>query len=63
MKVRMLRHVTSYVQVRDLEPGQIYDINDDRAEQFIANGMAEPIAEEHAGVLEAAALREPRRRG
>lgn len=62
MKVRMLRHVTNYVQVLELEMGQVYDINDDRAEQFIANGMAESI-EEEAGVLEAAALRSPRRRG
>lgn len=60
MKVRMLRHVTAYVQVRDLESGEIYDINDDRAEQFIANGMAELIAE---GEYEAAALKAPRRRG
>lgn len=58
----MIRHVTGYVQVQDLEPGRIYDITDDRAEQFIANGMAEPIADETAD-LEAAALRGPRRRG
>jgi len=62
MKVRMLRYVTSYVQVRDLEPGEIYDINDDRAEQFIANGMAELIAEGDLD-YEAAALKPPRRRG
>jgi hypothetical protein len=63
MKVRMLRHVTAYVQVRDLEMGQVYDINDDRAEQFIANGMAESIEKDGPVMLEAAALREPRRRG
>lgn len=62
MKVRMLRYVTAYVQVRDLEPGEIYDINDERAEQFIANGMAELIAEGEVG-YEAAALKAPRRRG
>jgi hypothetical protein len=63
MKVRMLRFVGSYVQVRDLEPGQIYDINDDRAAQFIANDMAEPIADDESVGVEAAALRAPRRRG
>lgn len=63
MKIRMLRHVASYVQVRDLEPGQIYDINDDRAQQFLANGMAESIEDEDVVTLEAAALRQPRRRG
>ena len=62
MKVRMLRYVTAYVQVRDLEPGEVYDINDDRAEQFIANGMAELVAEDEVG-YEAAALKTPRRRG
>jgi hypothetical protein len=63
MKVRMLRFVGSYVQVRDLEAGEVYDINDDRAAQFIANGMAELIADDEAAMLEAAALRPPRRRG
>ena len=62
MKIRMTRFVGSFVHVQDLEPGQVYDINDGVAEQFLANGMAELI-DEASTDLEAAALRAPRRRG
>lgn len=62
MKVRMMRFVGSFVDVRDLEPGEVYDLSESKARQFIDNGMAEPADEEDSR-LEAAALRAPRRRG
>jgi hypothetical protein len=63
MKVRMRQFVGSYVQVRDLQPGEVVDLNPDHAEQFIANGIADPIDDEKTPELEAATLSAPRRRG
>lgn len=64
MKVRMTRFVGSFVQVRDLEPGQVVDLSERDAQQFIANGMAEPVASDAADhLLEAAAMPAARRRG
>lgn len=63
MRLRMLRYVGGYVEVRDLEPGHVYEIADDRAAQFITNGMAELVEDGEDAGLEAAALRSARRRG
>jgi len=66
MKVRMTRYVESFVQVRDLLPGEVIDLPDGTAAQFIANGMAEsvePVGDPKGGLLEAATLGGPRRRG
>ena len=62
MKVRMTRFVGSFVQVRDLEPGEVVDLLPAVAEQFIVNGMAVPADPDGAN-LEAAALQPARRRG
>lgn len=63
MRVRMLRWIGGYVEVRDLEMGRVYEIADDRARQFIDNGMAERVADVDEHDLEAASLRTARRRG
>lgn len=63
MRVRMTRYVGGYVEVRDLEPGHVYEIADDRAAQFITNGMAVAADDAAESDLEAAALRSARRRG
>lgn len=62
VRVRMRRRVADFVQVLDLEPGETYEVRPDVAEQFIANGMADP-AEALDGDLEVAALWGGRRRG
>jgi hypothetical protein len=63
VRVRMRRAVESYVQVMDLEPGEVYSLTPAAAEQFIANEMAERVEAGEADELELAALRPGRRRG
>ena len=63
MKVRMTRYVESFVQVLDLLPGEVYDLKDSVAAQFLDNGMAEPADRAEAPTLESAAMAPPRRRG
>jgi hypothetical protein len=67
MKVRMTRFVGSYVEVRDLEMGTVYDLADERAMQFIVNGMAVAVEDgddaRAPSAPEAAALQPARRRG
>ena len=63
VRVRMRRRVSDFVQVIDLEPGAVYELRPEAAEQFIANGMADPAEGAEAEVLETAPLRAGRRRG
>jgi hypothetical protein len=62
VRVRMLRHVAQFVQVLDLEMGEVYELTAEKAEQFVANGMAERV-DTKGKRLEAAALGDPQRRG
>ena len=63
MRVRMTRYVESFVQVVDLLPGEVYDLKESVAAQFIDNGMAEPVDGFEPTDLESATLKSPRRRG
>ena len=60
-RVRMLRHVSQFVQVLDLEMGEIYEVTEAHAEQFVINGMAERVDAKKK--FEAAALESAQRRG
>lgn len=64
VRVRMRQAVEHFVQVMDLERGAEYDLTATAAEQFIANGMADPVEREAEALgFEATALRPARRRG
>lgn len=65
MKVRMIRYVESFVLVRDLRPGEVIELPEAAATQFLDNGMAVPLdgRAERDERLEAAALTPARRRG
>ena len=62
IRVRMRQAVDDFVQVVDLARGEVYALKATVAEQFIANGMADPVEAEEE-TLEVAALRSGRRRG
>lgn len=64
MHVKMLRYIESFVQVRDLKPGDVVELTDAVGQQFIENGMAVRVeAADRTERLEAAALSAARRRG
>lgn len=63
VRVRMRRHVAPYVQVLELEMGEVYELTPDMAAQFIQNDMADPVDGKKGAALEAAALAPASRRG
>jgi hypothetical protein len=63
IRLRMLRAVQGYVQVVDLQLGEVYELTAEKAQQFLDMGVAELLESKAKSKLEAAALANAERRG